>query len=224
MNFDKFLRYTIPGLVSLLTFFFLFILTDWTNIDEIKKSEITLGEIAGAIVVTGGLGAIFNNIYWAICHFIYFPLDHTHLIGSLKGKLRIIDSRGEIVTKFSKRQAWSIFNTYWYSKTNIRARFEAINSRVDRLSDVTHGLGTTFIGLVLTFVFWFVCLKPDSSWILPFSIGITLILLTFSNYLYSLRMYQALLNTTFASVLKEELEQISSKDKKKTEIEITLLK
>lgn len=225
MNFDKFLRYTIPGLVALLVFYFLISLTKSVDILNIKGTEISLGYIAGLVFVTGGLGAIFNSIYWAVCHFFYYPLNHTKLIISLKDKLKVTDKEGNLVKDTTKREAWSIFNTYWYSKTNLRTKFEAINPRVDRLSDVTHGLGTTFVGIVSAFTIWIILfLKFESSFILPFAVGLMLIILNFSNYVYSLKMYQTLLNTTFASVLNEDLNQMKKEDSNNNIIEITLIK
>ena len=225
MNFDKFLRYTIPGLVALIIFYLLASLTGSENTEKIKDFEVSLGFIAGLIFVTGGLGSIFNIIYWAIFHFVYYPLDHTKLLKSLQSKLRIVDTNGNIIESFTKREAWSIFNTYWYSKTNLRTKFEAINPRVDRLSDVTHGLGTTLIGIILTFIFWcFIYLDFSSDWILPSSIGLLLIILNFSNYLFSLKIYQNLLNTTFATILNEDLYKINNKDSSKNEIVITFVK
>ena len=112
-----------------------------------------------------------------------------------------------------------LFNRELFSK------LEAINPRVDRLSDVTHGLGTTLVGIFIAFIIWIVLfLKFESSFLLPFSIGFVLIILNFSNYVYSLKMYQNLLNTTFASILNEDLNQISKKDSNNNMIVITLIK
>lgn len=225
MIFDKFLRYTIPGLVSLLVLYFLTSFKNWENAKIITESEISLGYIAGLVFVTGGMGAIFNITYWALCHFIYYPLNHKKLLSSLKDKLKIIDAHGNVVDKISKREAWSIFNTYWYSKTNLRTKFEAINPRVDRLSDVTHGIGTTLVGLIGTIIVCIVWnLKFHYSILPSLVIGIVLIFLTFSNYIYLLKMYQTLLNTTFATILNEDLIQIFKEDPNKTHIEIILVK
>jgi hypothetical protein len=225
MIFDKFLRYTIPGLVSLLVFYFLTSFTSWENARIITESEISLGYIAGLVFVTGGMGAIFNILYWALCHFIYYPLNHTKLLSSLKGKLKILDPYGNVVNKISKREAWSIFNTYWYSKTNLRIKFEAINPRVDRLSDVTHGIGTTLVGLIVTLIICVIWNLRIHSTILPsLIIGMTFIFLTFFNYIHLLKMYQTVLNTTFATILNEDLNQIIKEDPSKTYIEITLVK
>ncbi len=225
MKFDKFLRYTIPGLVTLIIFFLLASLTDIENTEKIIDFKISIGYIAGVIVVAGGLGAIFNIIYWAIFHLVYYPLDHTKLISSLSDKLKIIDANGKVKSNISKREAWSIFNTYWYSKTNLRNRFEAINPRVDRLSDVTHGLGTILIGLIVVYVFWCVFyINSESSWIGPALLGFAFIILTFLNYIFSRNIYQNVLNTTFASVLNEDLAQLKKEDSSITQIEITFIK
>lgn len=225
MIFDKFLRYTIPGLVSMLVFYFLTSFKSWENARIITESEISLGYIAGLVFVTGGMGAIFNILYGALCHLIYYPLNHTKLLSSLKDKLKIVDAHGNVVNKISKREAWSIFNTYWYSKTNLRSKFEAINPRVDRLSDVTHGIGTTLVGLIVTIIVCIIWnLRIHSSVLPSLIIGIVFIFLTFFNYVYLLKMYQTILNTTFATILNEDLNQIFKEDPNKTYIEITLVK
>ncbi len=222
MNFDKFLRYTIPGVISLLVFYFLTYLTNLEAAKRLSESDSTLGFIAVLVFVSGGLGAIYNIIYWAICHFFYYPLDHTGLFSSIKDKLIIKDSAGNIINnKISKRDAWSVFNTYWYSKTRLRSKLEAINPRVDRLSDVCHGLGTTLIGLILAILAWLIWDQNGiCSNYLSIIVGLLIIVLTLWNYLKSFKMYQALLNTTFLSILDEDL----NTEPKRSTIEIILIK
>jgi hypothetical protein len=225
MNFDRFLRYTIPGLVAILFFYFLTKLHDPSDKHNILQPEISLGYIAGLVFVTGGLGAIFNIVYWAFCHFIRYPLNHVQLLISLRHKLRIVDGNGNEIPSVGRRDAWSIFNSYWYSKTNLRQKLKAINPRVDRLSDVTHGTGTIIAGLCLTFCYFIYRLFQNItfSWV-PIIAGFLFIAVTFFNYIRLLGMYQALLNTTFATILDEDLNERKSKDSKVTFIEIILIR
>ena len=211
MNFDRFLRFTTPGLVSLIIFYLLILTTNSKYLSLLHTDSIALTEIVAGVLLAGGLGYIYNSIYWAICHLFYFPLNHKLLLKSLDDKFFILDAKGKKVNKISSIESWSIFNTYWYSKTDQRKRFEDINPRVDRLSDITHGLGAANVGLLISFISWLILIVKfhfcDSEYLPPIVIFLTTLIASIVNYIYSLRLYQTILNTTFATIVNTEIEE-----------------
>ena len=95
MNFDRFLRFTTPGLVSLIIFYLLILTTNSKYLSLLHTDSIALTEIVAGVLLAGGLGYIYNSIYWAICHLFYFPLNHKLLLKSLDDKFVILDAKGK---------------------------------------------------------------------------------------------------------------------------------
>lgn len=229
----RFLRYILPGLVfSVLLLIFLLISDTDKTICFLKEASDKgiAGVIAGTFLASGALGYIFSVIYWALYWswplINYIAIDHKSLLKELtrKRKIKIVNISGNTVlldenskSKKSKRKAWVIFSQHWWAsmiKNDIdKDKFIPI----DRLADITHAIGTAFIGilfLLITCITWviihFCYLKSEFSIfkVLVFITLLILLLLAFGrNYWVTHRFLQSVLNSAFANIVENQFKK-----------------
>jgi len=160
-----FLRYTLPGLSAVIQLLIGLSITDSGIVCKIlsaKDLTQSLGIILAIFIGSGGLGYLFANIYfslyWSWPFSRLIAIDHLILLKDLRKEIiEIVDFSGKAYANdLSKREAWTIFTQYWHSKIKENKKIEGINIITDRLTDVTHGLGATFIGSLSALVSWIV--------------------------------------------------------------------
>lgn len=159
----RFLRYTLPGLSAVIQLLIALSITDVgivCKILSVKDLTQSLGLVLTIFIGSGGLGYLFANIYFSLYWSWPFnrsvAIDHLSFLNNLKKEvIEIIDSSGKPYEKdLSRREAWTIITQYWHSKIEKDPKIKGVNSITDRLTDVTHGLGATYVGSLSALASW----------------------------------------------------------------------
>jgi len=161
----RFLRYTLPGLSAVIQLIIGLSITDSSIVCSVlsaKDLAESIGIVLTIFIGSGGLGYLFANIYfslyWSWPFSRLIAIDHLTLFKDLSEKMiEIVDFSGKAYSKeLSKREAWTVFTQYWHSKIEENTKIKGVNTITNRLTDVTHGLGATYIGSLLALVSWVV--------------------------------------------------------------------
>lgn len=194
-EFQRFMRYVLPGLATLFMFVFFTcfsdqqLLLEWVGRLSKASGGSSLGVGVTAFLVSGALGYILSALYWALVW--WKPIakrlmnQFRDLLGQVEEKIEIIGVDDEVIrlSKIDERGAWEII-ALWavgYEEENKRA---AGQSRLQsRLVNINHSYGTTFVGMFIALIFWIVlqakkcALFNDGSvdgWYTLLIIGLTL--------------------------------------------------
>lgn len=159
----RFMRYVLPGLVSIL----LIIIFHWaTNPCTIKNlfrdygadgNATAFGAAVLLFLSSGALGYIFSTVYFLFSP-CFMGLSHKPAIKTLlnlKYPLFFYDSRcgneHRLNTNYiTKQQALLIVNSWWWYLKGIDNGVKEIDKYLDRLSDAFHSLGATLIGSIIS--------------------------------------------------------------------------
>ena len=150
----RFLRFTLPGLAASLIGLGLLWLSG-ADLAGWLGSKDLLAKFAGIFVASGALGYLLANLYFAIRWIPWLRkwlvIDHKTVITKLHDVLEVrgpsdIAWNLENLTLFD---AWSIITHYCVSRAKTEKHMCAITATCERMVDVTHGLGTLCIGLIL---------------------------------------------------------------------------
>ncbi|MCH8905180.1 MAG: hypothetical protein IIA45_14865 [Bacteroidetes bacterium] len=216
-EFERYLRYVIPGLVFIILLILFLALSNYDLLIS-KFNEVSFSKLIVILFSSGGIVYIFSTIYWTYFR-LRFPLDHTKIIDDLDQWVTIVDTKGIDKKISNKQDAWSVLNTFWYWK---QEKLQAIDSKVDRMSDITHGLGTTFIAMFISLPAWALIRYDGGDGfdfilydLISLFIWVVLLLVIRYNYLSSLKNYKSFIDITFANIVKREFDK---SDQKKVEI------
>lgn len=231
----SFLRYILPGLVFSIWLLISLLISDTDKticfLKEVNEKNI-IGVIAATFLSSGALGYIFSVVYWVLYWLKPFlkindiAIDHRPFLKGLTEmrKIKIVDIYGERMEmdeldNISKREAWVIFSQHWWTS---RVRNGADKDKfisIDRIADVTHGIGTALISILLAFISWLVIhfghlkSEPNIYKGLVFLLQIPLILAFWKNYRVTHQSLQSLLNSSFANMVEAQFEEKGSEIK-----------
>lgn len=170
----RFFRYSLPGIVCVLELILVLFISNRCLVENAIKSLQgieSLVVVFGLLLGTGGLGYIFAQIYWALYQTPFFEflhpngkraLEKVHPEYLLIKKLAIEHSNPKYVEKrlcikdLTIYETWVIGASFLLSRREINKSVQGILPLAERLVDVTHNLGATFIGTVLATITWLV--------------------------------------------------------------------
>jgi hypothetical protein len=159
----RFFRFTIPGITCVLELFIALSISDNKMIASMLDSTgavANIGLVFAIFLASGGLGYIFANIYFALYWWKpirdRFAIDHCSLFRDLAEKIELVDTSGTRINPddLSKRDAWNILTQFWYSQIEDGQDIKGVDQITDRLANITHSLGATVIGSLLSFIAW----------------------------------------------------------------------
>jgi hypothetical protein len=159
----RFLRYVIPGLVFLIEItLYLSLSVNGGFLKSLRDLGKDLGFALLLFLASGGLGfllgVVYHSLYWTT-GFCKLVVTHLPLVkdcierGWLKLQKREDGSELD-VNVLTQSGAWRIVTAFWHERKESSQRIKAANSRTDSLTDIMHGLGTTFIGSILAIFAW----------------------------------------------------------------------
>lgn len=177
----RFLRYVIPGLLSILEAF-LFALFAWPDVapETLLKvmKDLQAGGAFAAFFLTGALGyflsAVHHTISWLpgikrIYAGDYRPFFRKAFNHSLvtKEESNAQDAHKEV--ELSIEEASQAMAALWNESRECSKQVKAANDRVDSLTDLMHGAGAAVVGSTLAYiVFAFVAFgRSDAVWWRP---------------------------------------------------------
>lgn len=221
----KFLRYVIPGLVFIIVLSATLLIFDYekviSNISEMDK----VGVVLGVFVVSGGFGYIFSNLYF-FSYWVFkksLVANHVDVIKALSSKIIVKDKNGnDFANNLNRENCWVIMNAYWHSRINTSPRLSGVNIKNDQMSDITHGIGTSFVAafmaIIVCLILYFsqpveiTCAKKLCILVLWFFF----IIPPLFQYIRTINQSQSFVNSAFANEVNWEFEEIN-KDKQAKE-------
>ena len=214
----RFVRYIMPGIVFILEVLIFLSISDPNQLKCFIKNIgiITSHEGIGLIVVTllsGGLGYIFSNVYYFSRNFCEGKLsvDHRDLLINACDKewIRFTSKNCKDLTA---EDGWQIVTALWKSRLESSEKIKSADQRMDSLSDIFHGLGTSVVASCLAFVVWAIAAilwsTTGFSWgeiIVPI-ISITIIYTFYSNYMKTKNSLENIIKIILTEELRKEYE------------------
>lgn len=209
------MRFVLPGLASVIMLLIALIISDRSKMicffHSMSRNDI--GVILGLFLASGALGYIFSSIYWTIYWIgpkCFFANDNRSFLKKHKDKLEIVEEPN----KRSKHDAWIIVTLIWHTQIEKSKEIKGINPYVDRINDITHGLGVTFVGSFISLIIWislhFLVIDNSSKWnfinFIIFFAWVFLIALICWDYHRIKIAHQSLIHSTITKVLQQEQE------------------
>lgn len=209
---QRFMRYVLPGMVSLLLFTVFSILASGKPCEDIikffndKGTATVLGSILTVFLSSGALGYLFSTLYFLLSQKC-IGLDHRPAIRILIDdgyNIQILCSNCMNKYRFDNsnltiQDALAIINAWWWYLRGIDKSVKSIDDYLLRLSDAFHCLGATVVGTIIGFIIWLFSAKFN---IYYFSFWAIIIVLLSAN-LYFLRLYlQRYANTVFLDAVQ----------------------
>ena len=221
----RFLRYILPGLVFPVMLLITLLISDTDRIIsflEKTSDKGTIGAIGGIFLASGALGYIFSVIYWVL---YWLPplnplnvddmaIDHRSLLRGLeeRGRIEVVNIFGNRVDldNISKKEAFVIFSQHWWAS---RIKNEADKEKfisIDRLADIMHAIGASFIGICLSVIAWaFIHIGYFKSgigigFISACIVWIIVIFFFRKNYWDVHKSCQSLLDSLFANMIEDQ--------------------
>ena len=227
----RFLRFTLPGIACAIQLIIALSISDADKVHaflEVTGFKDSVALVLTAFLASGGLGYIFAIVYFALYWLkplaSFTAIDHCIPLKRLEQYIEIRElSETEIpsetgdsskrliaISSLSKRQAWLIATRYWLCNSEQIDRIKSINPTIDRLVDVTHAMGATIVGSVLTIIAW-ICIhfiafeKPFRFWSLSLGsvIWLALLALMLESYSKTREARQSMFNSTLTETILE---------------------
>ncbi len=225
----RFIRYTLPGLTCITVLLLALLISDRTQVISFLinvKEENAIGLILSTLLISGALGFILANIYFSILWLTpnnVIAIDHLNLLFKLNKYLSIVDENDKSIniSTFSRREAWEIITKLWYWNKASLDNMKSMHEWLDRIIDLSHGIGAVLIGMIFSFVSWLflhLCIlsklfncKTD---ILVILLWIVIFIAFFINYYRTQKTIERLSNSIITKFIKEYF----SKKRKKYKI------
>jgi hypothetical protein len=157
----RFMRYTLPGLVSVILLILLTAVSNWSSFITNKAlftNKSFAGIIIGALLASGVLGNIYSVVYWA-----WFwhnsarrATDYRPCIRFVKDKVEIWPTANINKWPLSRKDAWHLVTAYWYIEKIDSNSISGADEFLNRMSDIVHGQGTSAVGIMAAFLGWMV--------------------------------------------------------------------
>jgi hypothetical protein len=202
-EFERFFRYLIPGF----SFFLPLIAIPFIAGNEISSvTNISAFNSILSIITAGILGYFISQIYWVLHDNSTWGINHRKTINDLIKNSIIEIKKGEkTISEFKKEEhysQWVILSQLWYS--NYFDINDKIREKIDRLSHIIHGTGSTilaialgaFIGNIVVFTanYHWQCNHVLTSTILTNSLIIVLLGFLIANFNSAKKKYELLVD------------------------------
>lgn len=210
---EKFIRQILPGLLFLIfsgiQIYSFMPEESFRLITEMNTSSAIIG-----VVVLGGVGYIFSNIYFVVTHLIDYTVSHVEFVQDLvKNKIISLYRNGKEVTPennktITQEEAWSIINTIWYV-TLKKDEMDRVTVPISRLSHLLHGIGISFVSLLSSIIICFFifllygCCDYTEQFLLSSSISTLFLVLLGINYHITKKKYYSFVNSVVATSINE---------------------
>lgn len=227
----RFLRYVVPGLILIIEVSLYLGISAYEDFISIFKENVIDKDISvplSVFLASGGIGFLLGIIYrdllillnWIsgikFSFFIrHLIVDHVSLIkDAVDGSHNWIElkERGDCkkvdISMLKQDGAWRIVTSFWHERKETSDSIKSANARIDSMTDIMHGLGTSFIGSIVASILWVIIYyKLFGFWpyycyfyILP----IVLPILHFINYQKVVKDCQSVIHIIMSDVLQKE--------------------
>lgn len=168
---QRFLRYVVPGLIFIIELLIYLLFAQDICLDQVIHVGGSISVPITAFLASGGLGFLFGVFYYTLiwkAPFYRLGVDHRPLLKDsvAQGWLQLrykSDDRDNIVDELSQRGAWRLVLSYWSTRLELSKELKGAAPRADRLADIAHSLGTTFVASILAFIIFVILHIQHSS-------------------------------------------------------------
>lgn len=154
-----FFRFVIPGIVFAIALAALSWLLQPKPTGHVFKyllNNATAGSVIGAILASGGLGALFSTIHHA-WHGRSGGryMDHRQVLKRLVTE-GIIEIQGTDVNTISREQAWVIVTAVWHERTGgLNELIKSSDKATMEICDLFHSTGTSLVAIISAIILAF---------------------------------------------------------------------
>lgn len=199
---DSYLRYTLPGMIFLLAMAIPLVIVDYSKVITFFELPISksIVVIVALLASSGVFGFLSSSIFW--CQFLLFDwLRVKRTLANLADHISVVDQRQKNIKVENLRlqEIWSVFNTYWY----LSDPGETLESKANRLSDITSSLGTAFFSLFASIILWLLIVfcnniefQSSHLWVLLFWSFFLIVIGV--NYYKTLKRFRLFINSVFS--------------------------
>ena len=214
----RFFRYVIPGLIfTLQIVIYLCISLSPSQLSQVIDKLSNVGAVLSIFLLSGGLGFLlstfYHTLYWVRCKWMNrLRVNHRPLIETAIGRgwLRVYNHNLTPVEEIKNpKAAWRIATSFWHTHKRETDIIKVAESRIDTLGSTMHGIGTSLVGTVLSYLAWlsihwkFYYLTCESVIIVSVLAFIFFVIL-FSNFLMIKRDYQSVFEIISNEQLKAD--------------------
>lgn len=160
----RFMRYVIPGLVSLIVLGVMFLITDRTEVTCIFLIEKVTSGIGAAMAIfflSSALGFVYANLYfmlfkWCDC----LVQNHKPLFEGEHARFRAVDAAGNVHPIKKRREAWILVCQYVYSRLETPGGkdLKGMNDMSSRFIHHIHSHGAAAVGVFVAGIVWLLCM------------------------------------------------------------------
>jgi len=223
-GFKEYFRFILPGLTSLITLLFAYTISDIDCVIFVfcKITNVSgVGAIFGLFLASGAFGFILATIYWWLLWLtenVGLALDNRTFFITLNDYIEIFDSKKNKLNKkcnksFTKRDAWNIINMIWNGWLKQDGKIEGITISIDRFVNLTHSIGATIIGIILSCIFWLAFPSAlRNNFFLTCGYWIVILVAFCTTFVHVRRSFQF---TSFSIIWEKLHEEYNSKNKMK---------
>jgi len=166
----RFIRYIIPGLVSLMTLGVMFLITDCTKVFDILRDNENMSGIGSGmavLLVSSALGYLCATLYFMLfkcCDWLM--QNHKPLFEGRYARFRAVNAAGDPLTVTSRRMAWLLVCQYVYSRmeTSDGKDLKGIDNMGSRFTHHIHSQGAAAIGIFVAGAVWLLCMLSCDGW------------------------------------------------------------
>ncbi len=216
----RFLRFVLPGLIFILELFIFFYFSYSDKTINVIKESLKIGGIGVVIIAflaSGAIGYLLSFIYHTL---FKANIDHRKMVNNArKANLVELCDQDNNLDKLSEdkdiryKGAWRIVTSLWHERKEQCKSIKAANQRIDSLSDIMHGSGTSMFGSLLASILWLVYTtksSTDPTWPM-FIAPILLPIFHFVSYRFTRKDCQGVIEAILMNVLYQEFKDKGNK-------------
>lgn len=165
----SFLRYVLPGLISIVEFLGYILISGDPSPGRIGEWTKDTGLVAGAFLASAALGALWGVIYYQVVDCIdrlkiNYSLPFEEAQSRKWVKLECYRQGRELQgTKLTEKGAWRVGGSYFSTRAEVSKSIKGADRRMNRFADLVHGLGATWVGSFMALVF-FLIVNISRAW------------------------------------------------------------
>jgi len=159
----RFIRFVIPGLVSLIVLGVMFLITDSAAVIKVvidDKVASGIGFPTAVFLASGALGYVYANLYFMLFKWCErLVQNHKPLFEGEHARFRAVDAAGNVHPIKKRHEAWILVCQYVYSRLETQGGkdLRGMNDMSSRFIHHIHSHGAAAVGVFVAGIVWLLC-------------------------------------------------------------------